>query len=298
MISTVGSHSQKSPMSELSSLGPRQIRVQVSSSKCDCGQRFQSEKSDDCSGTYVSVCGTVVGLGSQVSRWIATRRVFGAPATPHRSGESLAVLDFDQSHLLSSNIRDETALALTDEIACAWFALTRLAGAKKGDRILVTNPADPVSAAVPQVAEILGAQLIMMAPDSDTVERTQKLGAHRIIRCKSSEFDVVAEDLLKSIDIVVDASMENCQEVISAFAAPGGQLIALHDNISTPSWTDLVTAASSMGMTVFPVTSKLTTVYLREAQHRSFGDLLQIIAKERCPAFSARMHSEIVTTGH
>lgn len=161
----------------------------------------------------------------------------------------------------------------------------------------MTSLADPISTAMIQVAEILSAQLIAAAADPDAAELARNLCASRVIPGNSSESDAADEDLHDRIDVIVDSSSGSCQELIAAFAAPAGRLIALQDNVDESSCSDLMAVAFSKGMSILPVPSKLTTVYLRKARHQAYRDLLEVIAIDRCPAFSDRVQSEIATAG-
>lgn len=161
----------------------------------------------------------------------------------------------------------------------------------------MTSLTDPISSAMIQVAEILGAQLIAAAADPDAAELAQNLGASRVILGNSADSDATDDDLHDRIDVVVDSSSGSCQELIAAFAAPGGRLIVLQHNVEESSCSDLMAVASSKGMSILPVSSKLKTAYLRKARHQAYRDLLEVIAKDRCPAFSDRVQSEIATSG-
>lgn len=275
-------------------LGQRQILVKVSKSRCGCGQSH-NHSSSYCEGRPLAVCGTIICCGPQVTPWIVDLRVLGIPVARHRYTGSLAVLDFDQSHLLPSNITDDLALSLSHELVLAWLALARRASARKGERVLVVALSDQMTAAIVQVAKLLGTRPIAIAPNSDPQERARILEKTRISSDSAATGDSI---LFDSVPIIVGSALEADWELVTARGAPNSRMVVFDDYGNMSSWDQLMKIAASKGMAVFPISLTEQSADYREARRQAYGDLLEAIAKDRSPAFTTQMHSEVATARH
>jgi NADPH:quinone reductase-like Zn-dependent oxidoreductase len=150
--------------------------------------------------------GEVEALGPGVSRWKKGDRVLVAPGIgcglceecvsgrdnlcrsygifgETRDGGCAELMAVPDTHVLSTpeNLSDEEAASLPLALLTAWHMLTRSAGVKPGQWVLVQAGASGVSAMAIQIARLFGGKVIATVATPAKADRVRALGAHHVL---------------------------------------------------------------------------------------------------------------------
>jgi len=150
----------------------------------------------------VDVSGTVVAVGSEVTRFAVGDRVAGV--LPHGGAAELAVVPEAFTFPLPEGVSYDVGAALPMNYLTALFALVERGGLREGETVLVHGAAGGVGTATLQVARGLGATTIGVVSTAPKAEVARRAGAHDVVLLDGFK-DAVA-DLTggRGVDVVVD----------------------------------------------------------------------------------------------
>jgi putative PIG3 family NAD(P)H quinone oxidoreductase len=151
----------------------------------------------------LELAGTVIGLGSKVSRYNIGDAVFGL--LPGGGYAQYAVIHEDMAIPLPESMSMEEAAAIPEVFLTAFQALQWLAKLQPGEKILIHAGASGVGTAAIQLAIQMGAEVLVTA-SATKHNLCLELGAKRVIDYTSESFaEVVAEVTKdKGVDVIID----------------------------------------------------------------------------------------------
>lgn len=169
------------------------------------------------------VAGTIVGIGSKVSRFKVGDDVFARPAD-YRIGtfaEYIAVNENDVALKPAIISMDEAAsfplVALT-----VWQAFVETAKLKKGQKVFIQAGSGGVGTIAIQFAKHLGAT-VATTTSAPNFELVKSLGADVVIDYKTQDF----ESLLTDYDLVLNSQDEKTLEKSLRILKKGGKAISI-----------------------------------------------------------------------
>lgn len=151
----------------------------------------------------LEVSGTVVALGSKVTKWELGDAVFGlVPGGGY--AERVCV---HQDHLMSQpkNMDPLHAAGLAEVFLTAFQSVCWLGQVKKHDRVLIHAGASGVGLAAIQLCKALGAEVAVTASCQEKLDVCRLAGADLLVNYRTSCFkDVVKTNWSSSINTVID----------------------------------------------------------------------------------------------
>lgn len=169
------------------------------------------------------VAGTVIGVGSKVSRFKMSDDVFARPAD-FRIGtfaEYIAVNENDVA-LKPATISMEEAASFPLVALTVWQAFVEKANLKKGQKVFIQAGSGGVGTIAIQMAKHLGAA-VATTTSADNFELVKSLGADVVIDYKTQDF----ETILKDYDLVLNSQDEKTLEKSLRILKPGGKVISI-----------------------------------------------------------------------
>ncbi|MGX7666658.1 NADP-dependent oxidoreductase [Flavobacterium pedocola] len=169
------------------------------------------------------VAGTVIGVGSKVSRFKMGDDVFARPAD-FRIGtfaEFIAVNENDVA-LKPKNISMEQAASIPLVALTVWQAFVEKAKLKKGHKVFIQAGSGGVGTIAIQMAKHLGAT-VATTTSADNFELVKSLGADIVIDYKTQDF----ETILKDYDLVLNSQDEKTLEKSLRILKSGGKVISI-----------------------------------------------------------------------
>ncbi len=169
------------------------------------------------------VAGTVVGVGSKVSRFNVGDAVFARPADFHIGtfAEFVAVNENDVA-LKPKNISFEEAASIPLVALTVWQAFVEKAKLKKGQKVFIQAGSGGVGTIAIQLAKHLGAT-VATTTSVHNFELVKSLGADVAIDYKTQDF----ETILKDYDLVLNSQDEKTLEKSLRILKPGGKVISI-----------------------------------------------------------------------
>lgn len=169
------------------------------------------------------VSGTVVGVGSKVSRFKMGDEVFARPADFHIGtfAEFIAVNENDLA-LKPKNISFEEAASIPLVALTVWQAFVEKAKLKKGQKVFIQAGSGGVGTIAIQLAKHLGAT-VATTTSADNFELVKSLGADVVIDYKTQDF----ETILKDYDLVLNSQDEKTLEKSLRILKSGGKVISI-----------------------------------------------------------------------
>lgn len=154
----------------------------------------------------VELCGEVVAVGADVTKFAVGDRVVGNPSLPAGGFAEFAVLDENNTFAAPSSLDDAEASALIIGYQTAWFALHRRTQLLEGETLLVHAAAGGVGSAAVQLGKAAGAKVIGVVGGPDKVDYARRLGADVVIDRHSEDFVGVVKEFTggKGADVVFD----------------------------------------------------------------------------------------------
>ena len=169
------------------------------------------------------VAGTVIGVGSQVSRFEIGDEVIARPAD-FRIGtfaEYIAINENDVA-LKPKNISMEQAASIPLVGLTVWQAFVEKAKLKKGQRVFIQAGSGGVGTIAIQLAKHLGAT-IATTTSANNFELVKSLGADVVIDYKTQDF----ETILKDYDLILNSQDDKTLEKSLRILKPGGKVISI-----------------------------------------------------------------------
>lgn len=174
---------------------------------------------------------------------------------------------------IPDNVSWETAAASYGQFGTAWGALTRVAGLKRGQSILIPAASSSVGLAAIQIANALGARPIALTRRSNKKAALAAAGAAAVVA--TEEQDLVAEVLKltdgRGADIAFDPVGGPTFPKLVAATAPGG-LIVLYGALS-----EEVTPLPMLGVVIRDVTIKGFGLPIATRDEVLFEDLKRFV---------------------
>lgn len=151
----------------------------------------------------LEISGTIVGCGTDVSRWSVGDRIFGL--IPGGGYAEYAVIHEDMAMPVPDNISMVEAAAIPEVFLTAFQSLKWLADIKKGETILIHAGASGVGTAAIQLAREMGAKVIVTA-SAHKHELCLELGAFKAIDYHEGPFEKPVMEATdgEGVDAIID----------------------------------------------------------------------------------------------
>ncbi|MDP4203929.1 MAG: NADP-dependent oxidoreductase [Bacteroidota bacterium] len=169
------------------------------------------------------VAGTVISVGSKVSRFKMGDEVFARPAD-FRIGTFAEYIAVNENNvaLKPKNISMEQAASIPLVALTVWQAFVEKAKLKKGQNVFIQAGSGGVGTIAIQLAKHLGAT-VATTTSADNFELVKSLGADVVIDYKTQDF----ETILKDYDLVLNSQDEKTLEKSLRILKPGGKAISI-----------------------------------------------------------------------
>lgn len=175
------------------------------------------------------IAGTVVKVGSEVSKFKVGDDVFGMVNFPSQGQAYAEYIAAPQNHLAlkPKNISFEQAAASTLAALTAWQAFTKQATITKGQRVLIHAAAGGVGHFAVQIARYLGAYVIGTASAANRAF-VLNLGADEHIDYKSTKLEEATHDIDFVLETIGGENIDASLKVVKQ----GGTLISIPSGLS------------------------------------------------------------------
>jgi NADPH2:quinone reductase len=154
----------------------------------------------------VELCGEVISVGENVTRFSVGDRVIGNPNLPLGAFAERTVMDEVNAFPAPASLDDASASALFIGYQTAWFALHRRTRLLEGETLLVHAAAGGVGSAAVQLGKAAGARVIGVVGGSEKAEYCRRLGADLVIDRHTDDFVPLVKEFTggKGVDVVFD----------------------------------------------------------------------------------------------
>ncbi len=154
----------------------------------------------------VELCGEVISVGENVTRFSVGDRVIGNPNLPLGAFAERTVMDEVNAFPAPASLDDASASALFIGYQTAWFALHRRTRLLEGETLLVHAAAGGVGSAAVQLGKAAGARVIGVVGGSEKAEYCRRLGADLVIDRHTDDFVPLVKEFTggKGADVVFD----------------------------------------------------------------------------------------------
>jgi NADPH:quinone reductase len=196
---------------EVPAPGPHQVLVRVRASAANFPDVLM------CRGLYQirpdlpftpgsELCGEVLAVGDQVSRFAVGERVLGTCALPFGGFAQLALMDEATTYVAPDSLDDAQVAALFIGYQTGWFGLHRRAQIQPGETLLVHAAAGGVGSAAVQLGKAAGARVFGVVGGSAKAAYARALGADVVIDRHAQDFVQVVKDETdgRGADVVYD----------------------------------------------------------------------------------------------
>ncbi len=169
------------------------------------------------------VAGTVIGIGSKVSRFKVGDEVFARPADfgIGTFAEFIAVNENDIA-IKPKNISFEEAASVPLVALTVWQAFVEKAKLTKGQKVFIQAGSGGVGTIAIQLAKHFGAT-VATTTSANNFELVKSLGADIVIDYKTQHF----ETILKDYDLVLNSQDEKTLQKSLRILKPGGKVISI-----------------------------------------------------------------------
>jgi NADPH2:quinone reductase len=154
----------------------------------------------------IELCGEIVAVGREVTRWAVGDRVLGGPALPFGAYAELAVMNADSVFSAPEGLGDAEAAAFFITYQTGWFGLHRRARLAAGETLLVHAAAGGVGSGAVQLGKAAGARVIGVVGGERKAEVARALGADVVVDRLSQDFVEVVKEVTggRGADVVYD----------------------------------------------------------------------------------------------
>jgi NADPH:quinone reductase-like Zn-dependent oxidoreductase len=169
------------------------------------------------------VAGTVIGVGSKVSRFKIGDEVYARPRD-HRVGTFAERIAIDESDvaLKPKNLGWADAASIPLVGLTAWQALVEVGKVRRGQKVFIQAGSGGVGTFAIQLAKHLGAT-VATTTSAKNVELVKSLGADVVIDYKTQDF----EKVLSGYDLVLNSQDQKTLEKSLRVLKPGGLLVSI-----------------------------------------------------------------------
>ncbi len=154
----------------------------------------------------IELCGEIVAVGHQATRWAVGDRVLGGPSLPFGAYAELAVMNADTVFPAPEGLDDAEAAAFFITYQTGWFGLHRRARLAAGETLLVHAAAGGVGSGAVQLGKAAGARVIGVVGGERKAEVARALGADVVVDRLSQDFVEVVKEVTggRGADVVYD----------------------------------------------------------------------------------------------
>jgi NADPH:quinone reductase-like Zn-dependent oxidoreductase len=169
------------------------------------------------------VAGTVVGVGSKVSRFKPGDEVYSRPRDGRIGtfAESIAIDEADVA-LKPTNLAMEEAASIPLVGLTAWQVLVESAGLRTGQKVLIHAGSGGVGTIAIQLARHLGAT-VATTTSTTNIDLVKNLGANVVVDYKKQDF----EKALSGYDLALNSLDGDTLQKSLTVLNPGGKLISI-----------------------------------------------------------------------
>jgi NADPH2:quinone reductase len=170
-----------------------------------------------CRGTYqvrptlpftpgVELCGEVVEVSADVTRFSVGDRVIGGAALPYGAFAEYAVMDAPRAFPAPASLDDNEAAPFLVTYQTGWFGLHRRARLTAGETVLVHAAAGGVGSGAVQLAVAAGARVIGVVGGPEKAALARELGADVVVDRYAEDFVAVVKEVTggRGADVVYD----------------------------------------------------------------------------------------------
>jgi NADPH2:quinone reductase len=170
-----------------------------------------------CRGTYqvrpplpftpgVELCGEVVEVGADVTRFAVGDRVIGGAALPVGAFAEYSVMDAARAHSAPAVLDDAEAAPFMITYQTGWFGLHRKARLAAGETLLVHAAAGGVGSGAVQLGKAAGARVIGVVGGPEKAALATELGADVVVDRYAEDFVAVVKEVTHGhgADVVYD----------------------------------------------------------------------------------------------
>lgn len=178
------------------------------------------------------VCGEVVEVGAQVTRFQVGDRVYGSVSLPNGADAEFTTAQEDWLAIAPTNLTDEEAAAIPGSALTALQALRNVGKVRSGQSILINGASGGVGSFAVQIGKILGAEVTGVC-STRNLQLVKSLGADAMIDYTQADFtkNKSCYDLI--FDAVAKRSFTDCQ---SALKPQGIYISTLPNAVSIMQW--------------------------------------------------------------
>ncbi|WP_096201667.1 NADPH:quinone reductase [Bacillus sp. FJAT-45350] len=209
---------------------------------------------------HFDVAGTVVEVGSDVSKWNVGDRVWGTNV----KGSAAEYITANEEVLfpLSSHLSEEEGAAIAMAFATAHIALFFRAELELGETVLIYGAAGAVGNAAVQLAKAKGAHVIATASSEEKAAVAKDAGADDVIIYTKDNISDKVSELTNSngLSVILDMSVSENIEKNLEMIQNGGRIVTIgspKNNTPTLPWRLLNQKnANLLGVLLFTVPPK------------------------------------------
>ena len=154
----------------------------------------------------VELCGEVIELGADVTRFAVGDRVIGGAALPSGAFAACAVMEAERAFPAPEEFDDAEAAPFLITYQTGWFALHRKARLAAGETLLVHAAAGGVGSGAVQLGKAAGARVIGVVGGQEKARLAERLGADVVVDRYAADFVAVVKEVTngKGADVVFD----------------------------------------------------------------------------------------------
>jgi len=152
----------------------------------------------------LEIAGTVVALGTEVSRWREGDTVCALVAGGGYA--EFCVAPALQALPLPHGVRPRDAAAIPETFFTVWTNLFERGGLAEGETVLVHGGSSGIGTTAIQLAKAFGAHVIATAGSPDKCQACLDLGADRAVNYRMEDFVAVAKEATggRGVDVILD----------------------------------------------------------------------------------------------
>ena len=154
----------------------------------------------------VELCGEVVEVSADVTRFSVGDRVIGGAALPYGAFAEYAVMDAPRAFPAPASLDDDEAAPFLVTYQTGWFGLHRRARLTAGETLLVHAAAGGVGSGAVQLGKAAGARVIGVVGGPEKAALARELGADVVVDRHAEDFVAVVKEVTRGrgADVVYD----------------------------------------------------------------------------------------------
>jgi NADPH:quinone reductase len=154
----------------------------------------------------VELCGEVVEVSADVTRFSVGDRVIGGAALPYGAFAEYAVMDAPRAFPAPASLDDDEAAPFLVTYQTGWFGLHRRARLTAGETLLVHAAAGGVGSGAVQLGQAAGARVIGVVGGPEKAALARELGADVVVDRYAEDFVAVVKEVTggRGADVVYD----------------------------------------------------------------------------------------------